>query len=178
MTGFRRRCLRTRTRTRIRFRRKGRPHPLREGAACVQWLRVIQVQLLPPRRFLVVAGAGDVVMRDVVYRSTVRLRQAACTPGAFRFGRLVFRVSHDGMLSPMFRVSPLQAVYVRIYDRLSSFNRLKTVAPACKSTGFCLALIGSVLRTPFLYRLTREAPGSGRNLLPGAFTFTRFVQDR
>ena len=40
MTGFR-----------LRFRRgatKGRPHPLREVAACVQWLRVIQVQLLPP----------------------------------------------------------------------------------------------------------------------------------
>ena len=70
------------------------------------WLS--QVQLLPPRRSLVVAVVGNAVMRDIEYRSTVRLRQAACTPGAVRFVGLVVRVSHDEMLSPMYWVSPPQ----------------------------------------------------------------------
>ena len=109
MTGFRLRrlrirfrCIRIRTRIRIRrirFRRKGRPHPLREVAACVQWLRVIQVQLLPPHRSLVVAVVGNVVVRDIDYRSTVRLRQAACPPEGVRYVEVVGYVSHDDILS-------------------------------------------------------------------------------
>ena len=66
---------------------------------------------------------------------------------------------------------------MRKYDRLSSISRLKTVEPACKSDGFLVSLIGVCCRTPFLCR-HREAPGSGRNLLPGAFTFTRRRADK